>query len=102
MCKAHAIKTQAHNVLLARPVALMVNSMVCAGAPEVSAMFARVWTLKDPRQSRGTYCHGDSNMTTQAIRGLDDANRISALSRRGFFLTAAAVGGVALTPDAAR
>jgi pimeloyl-ACP methyl ester carboxylesterase len=41
-------------------------------------------------------------MTTQAIRGLEEANRISALSRRGFFLTAAAVGGFALTPDAAR
>jgi pimeloyl-ACP methyl ester carboxylesterase len=41
-------------------------------------------------------------MTTQAIRGLEEANRISALSRRGFFLTAAAVGGFALAQDAAR
>src|ERR1700720_4344259 len=41
-------------------------------------------------------------MTTQAIRSLEEANRISALSRRGFFLTAAAMGGFALTPDAAR
>src|SRR5258707_343501 len=65
-------------------------------------MFARVWTLKEPRQSRGTYCQGDANMTTQATRGLEEANRISALSRRGFFLTAAAVGGFALAPDAAR
>src|SRR5258707_14067907 len=65
-------------------------------------MFARVWTLKEPRQSRGTYCQGDANMTTQAIRGLEEANPISALSHRGFFLTAAAVGGFALAPDAAR
>jgi pimeloyl-ACP methyl ester carboxylesterase len=41
-------------------------------------------------------------MRTPAIHDLEDRNRISALSRRGFFLTAAAAAGLALAQDGAR
>jgi len=41
-------------------------------------------------------------MTTQVLHDFEETDRISALSRRGFFLGAAAVGTFALAPDAAR
>src|ERR1700726_2713323 len=86
---------------LSRPVALVVNSMVCQHVHRRSGDVCWGWTQVSMPAKPGVL-HGDSNMTTQAIRGLEEANRISALSRRGFFLAAAAVGGFALTPDAAR
>src|SRR5262249_1751619 len=41
-------------------------------------------------------------MTTQVLHDAEETDRISALSRRGFFLTAAAVGGFGLSQGAAR
>ena len=41
-------------------------------------------------------------MTTQVLHDFEETDRVSALSRRGFFLTAAAVGGFALSQGATR